>query len=55
MFHASRWAEVSHVCAFTLEKSNMDASLGSKGDEDLYMVERLGFTCYSCYMDGMVR
>lgn len=29
--------------------------LGSEGDKDLYLVERLGFTCDACCLDGLVR
>ena len=54
MFHASRWAEVGHI--YSTGTTNTDSIfLGCKGDEDRYLVERLGFTCHACYLDGMVR
>jgi len=54
MFHVSRWAEVGHI--YSTGMTNADSIfLGSKGDEDLYLVERLGFTCHACHLDGMVR
>ena len=42
-------------CVYARTIKNLDSSIGSKGDKDPYLVERLGFTCYSCYLDGMVR
>ena len=53
MFHASRWVEVGHICSTGMTNADY-IFLGSKGD-DFYLVERLGFTCHTCYLDGMVR
>jgi len=54
MFHASRWAEVGHI--YSTGMTNADyIFLGSKRGEDLYLVERLGFTCHTYHLDSMVR
>jgi hypothetical protein len=53
MFHASRWAEVGHI--YWTGMINADyIFLGSKGGEDLHLVEHLGFTCHTYHLDGMV-